>query len=312
MITVADLAYVRYTAPDLERMEQFLLDFGLHSSARDASTLYMRAAGPEPYVHITERGEGPGSRGVGIGLLAQSESDLERIARHFAVKVEDNPEPRGGKRVTVFDPDGLRVDVVYGGVQAAPLPARPPLLLNTAIEPRRLGRVQRPGGARASQVLRLGHVVIKASNYRASCEFYTESFGFRVSDLYFAGSETNTVMAFLHCGLGARFTDHHTIAVGEIPGPPGFEHSAFEVIDWDDVAIGQQHLAAKGYRHSWGIGRHLLGSQIFDYWRDPFGNKVEHWTDGDLVNDDYVPSRLPLSPETLAQWAPPMSPEFMS
>lgn len=25
-----------------------------------------------------------------------------------------------------------------------------------------------------------------------------------------------------------------------------------------------------------------MGSQIFDYWKDPFGNELEHWTDGDL------------------------------
>jgi len=26
---------------------------------------------------------------------------------------------------------------------------------------------------------------------------------------------------------------------------------------------------------------------VFDYWRDSAGNKVEHWADGDHVNDDY-------------------------
>ena len=30
------------------------------------------------------------------------------------------------------------------------------------------------------------------------------------------------------------------------------------------------------------MGRHIMGSQIFDYWKDPFGNELEHWTDGDL------------------------------
>jgi hypothetical protein len=30
-------------------------------------------------------------------------------------------------------------------------------------------------------------------------------------------------------------------------------------------------------------GRHYLGSQIFDYWKDPFGAEIEHWTDGDQL-----------------------------
>ena len=47
---------------------------------------------------------------------------------------------------------------------------------------------------------------------------------------------------------------------------------------------GHEHLRERGYAHHWGVGRHVLGSQIYDYWRDPFGNVVEHWTDGDLFN----------------------------
>jgi catechol 2,3-dioxygenase-like lactoylglutathione lyase family enzyme len=106
--------------------------------------------------------------------------------------------------------------------------------------------------------MRLGHAVLKVRSYRESLDFYTRLFGFRSSDTYFAGAEDNTIMAFLHCGLGERYTDHHTIALAEIPGG-GFEHSAFEVIDCDDVAIGHQYLASKGYQHSWGVGRHVQG-----------------------------------------------------
>jgi hypothetical protein len=50
---------------------------------------------------------------------------------------------------------------------------------------------------------------------------------------------------------------------------------------------GQEHLRHEGYKHHFGVGRHHLGGQIFDYWYDPFGFQVEHWTDGDcLVRDD--------------------------
>ncbi|KAH7201334.1 putative oxidoreductase [Fusarium oxysporum] len=34
----------------------------------------------------------------------------------------------------------------------------------------------------------------------------------------------------------------------------------------------------------WGVGRHILGPQIFDYCRDPSEFIIEHYTDGDLVN----------------------------
>ena len=29
--------------------------------------------------------------------------------------------------------------------------------------------------------------------------------------------------------------------------------------------------ARRGHRHLWGIGRHVIGSQLFDYWFDPDG-----------------------------------------
>src|SRR5512146_1440783 len=86
MIAVSDIAYVRYRAPHLERMERFLLDFGLSAAARTPSALYMRAAGAEPYVHITELGEP--SQGIGVGLLAQSEADLERVAAQLGLGVQ--------------------------------------------------------------------------------------------------------------------------------------------------------------------------------------------------------------------------------
>jgi catechol 2,3-dioxygenase-like lactoylglutathione lyase family enzyme len=308
LIVVSDIAYVRYRAPDLEGMERFLLDFGLSRAARTESALYMRAAGSEPYAHITEPGES--SQGIGFGLLTQSEADLERLAERCGARVRDNTEPRGGKIVTVTDPNGFRIDLLHGGKAATALQARRPLQLNTISEQRRLLERQRPEPG-PSHVMRLGHVVLRVRSYRESLEFYSGLFGLRISDTYYAGTPDRTIMAFLHCGLGRRYTDHHTVAIAQIPGE-GIEHSAFEVIDWDDVAIGHQHLASKGYRHSWGIGRHVEGSQVFDYWRDPFGNKVEHWTDGDLVNDEYVPQHHQFEPTALAQWAPPMSPEFLS
>jgi catechol 2,3-dioxygenase-like lactoylglutathione lyase family enzyme len=308
LIVVSDIAYVRYRAPDLEVMERFLLDFGLSRAVRTGPALYMRAAGTEPYVHITEPGES--SQGIGVGLLAQSESDLDRLAQRCGTRVLANAEPRGGKIVTVIDPNGLRVDLLHGGERAPPLKTRSPLSLNTISEHRRLIQRQRPEPG-PSHVMRLGHVVLKVRNYRESLDFYASLFGFRISDTYYGETPDHPIMAFLHCGLGARYTDHHTIAIAEIPGG-GFEHSAFEVIDWDDVALGHHHLASKGYRHSWGIGRHVEGSQVFDYWRDPFGNKIEHWTDGDLVNDEYVPQHHRFEPTAIAQWAPPMSPEFLS
>ena len=86
---------------------------------------------------------------------------------------------------------------------------------------------------------------------------------------------------------------------------------AFEVVDLDAVEMGQQVLMARRYKHAWGVGRHLLGSQIFDYWRDPWGQKHEHYADGDLF-DASVPAGYHLMDRAgLYQWGPDLPNDFV-
>ncbi|KNH27100.1 glyoxalase [Pseudomonas syringae] len=308
MITVKDIAFVRYQVTDLECMEQFLVDFGLHRVARTEHALYMRAAGAEHHAHISELGDKNAT--VGFGLLAQSHDDLERLATHLNLTVEDNPEPGGGKRVRLTDPAGFVVDVIHGQARHAPFETRDPLAMNPSVRRQRFGEKVRVA-RRPSSVMRLGHVAVLVPNFQEVCTFYRDVLGFRASDTYWAGDKQNTIAAFLHCGLGEQWTDHHTIAlVTAQDGVARFDHCAFEVVDLDDLFQGGEYLKARGYTHSWGVGRHVQGSQIFDYWRDPFGNKIEHWTDGDLVNDDMPVGHAEISNDEMSQWAPPLMPEF--
>ncbi len=308
MSPIQDIAFVRYQVTDLERMQGFLADFGLHTAARTPQALYSRAAGPAHHVHVAELG--PDNATVGFGLLARSAQALHEVAQRVGQPVQPNPEPGGGERVRFTDPSGFVVDVVHGQAPHAPLPARDALLFNDAADRRRLGRPVRLG-PQPSSVTRLGHVALLVADFPRAYAFYRDVLGFAASDTYWAGSDANTIAAFMHCGLGPQWTDHHTLAlIGAQDGRSRFDHSAFEVIDLDDVMQGSEWLRRRGHAHSWGVGRHIQGSQIFDYWRDPFGHKIEHWTDGDLVNDTTPVGHAPISPEELRQWAPPVTPEF--
>ncbi|MES2258160.1 MAG: VOC family protein [Pseudomonadota bacterium] len=308
MIAIQDIAYVRYGAPDLNIMQAFLEDFGLHLAQRTDSALYMRAASGAPFLHVTELAPQAGQ--LGFGLRAACLADLERLAGILGGQVEDNAEPGGGHVVRFTDPAGLRVDVVYGQQELAPLACRAPIALNRAGRHDRQGATVRLGAA-PSSVMRLGHVAIHVADFPKVVDFYTNTLGFKVSDSYWAGGADNTIAVFLHCGLGEQWTDHHTVAlIAAQDNKTRFDHSAFEVVDLDDLMQGHAHLTRRGRQHSWGVGRHIQGSQIFDYWRDPFGNKIEHWTDGDLVNDSTSPSHAELQPGELAQWAPPLHSSF--
>jgi catechol 2,3-dioxygenase-like lactoylglutathione lyase family enzyme len=316
MITIEDVAYLRVPVDDLEAQERFLLDFGMQRAGRTDRALYMRGAGTQPVIHISELRTD--EYRPTIGLVAASLADLEKVAQTFGTAVEQNAEPGGGKIVRGTDPFGFKVEIVH----------RPPaeFLSVRPIKPSNFG-VERSGYGRfnakqhfergPSHVLRLGHVVLIVPSCNQAFDWYSQHFNFKISDSYHAPNDTSRFMVvFARCGLGQRFTDHHTLAFidssafKELP-ERGFEHSAYEVLDWDDVAVGHDFLLSAGYNtHTFGIGRHVAGGMVFDYWRDTAGNKVEHWADGDHVNDDYERWHVPAGAVPFKSWGPEPSADF--
>lgn len=298
MIKVTDIAYVRMGAPDLDRMESFTRDFGLVTSARDPERLYVRGTDPEPYVHVTERGE-PGLRAV--GFEAASAEDLVALSQvEGASAVEKIDAPGGGRRVHLVDPDGFRVEVVHGRELLAPLPVTGAAPLNRGSQRLRVNALQRLV-AGPSPVKRLGHAVLRVSDPKRSRMWYSEHFGFLASDDFHAGDPESPLGTFLRCDRGDVPVDHHTfLCVG--PAEPGFDHAAFEVEDIDAVMLGHEQLTQAGYTHHAGIGRHFLGSQVFDYWKDPWGHVMEHFTDGDLLDASIQPGHHPVTIAIGTQW----------
>ena len=276
-VKAEDVAYVRFAAPDLGAMRAFLEDFGLAAVEGPGDGLFMRGQGSAPFVHATERGE---PRFVALGLRLSGLADLERLAAAEGAAIEPLAAPGGGHVVRLTDPDGHVIEAVAGQTPAQPLPAQAPVLWNSVHGRSRLRAVKRVAAGPA-RVQRLGHAVLNVSNFRASERWYKDRFGFITSDEV-ALSPDFSIGAFLRCDRGEIPTDHHTLFLMQSPGGPGFNHAAFEVADLDDLMAGHQHLAVAERQQAWGVGRHILGSQVFDYWRDPWGHTLEHWTDGDL------------------------------
>ena len=281
VIKVTDLAYVRFRAPDLDEMEIFLSHFGLERSARTEKALYMRASNQEHHVHITEIGE---PAFIGHAFYANSEADLDLFSKTpTASNVEQINEPGGGKRVRIKDPDGFNIEIVHGIKTSDLIPIKNSYKTNNGSDVRRKGELVRLTRGPA-QCKRLGHIVLNVTDFKASDDFYKSNFGFISSDEC-QNSEGETIFAFNRLDKGSEFVDHHTLLT--VPADKAsLGHIAFEVEDINAMHLGHEHLKSNGYHHSWGIGRHILGSQIFDYWFDPFGFRVEHWTDGDLLNNE--------------------------
>jgi hypothetical protein len=72
-----------------------------------------------------------------------------------------------------------------------------------------------------------------------------------------------------------------------------------------------RYLRDNGYHRTWGIGRHIQGSQLFDYWHDPERLMMEHFADGDLFDSSMAAGWAEMTATGLSQWGPPISREFL-
>jgi catechol 2,3-dioxygenase-like lactoylglutathione lyase family enzyme len=301
-----DIAFVRFRAPDMERALRFLNDFGLTESSRSNGATYLRCAGPAHHVYILE--EGP-PEFAGFGFEAESEDVLHALAEKEGAEVRESAEPGGGSVVTLTDPDGYRIDVVHGVARLEPAHIRPPLVINYANEKRRVNETQRPE-IRPAEIKRLGHVGIKVSSLPRSISWYADKFGLKTTDMLTAGPDEHEVAAFLRLDRGNEPVDHHSIVLFESPNPQ-FHHCAFETQDYDSVETAHVWLREQNWEHSFGVGRHLLGSQVFDYWQDPWGRKHEHFADGDLFTQSRETERHPVEVSPIALWGPEPPPNFV-
>lgn len=300
-----DLESVRFSAPDLPKMRAFLEDFGLTASDDlGDGVLRMRGTCDAPFLHETVEGE-PGF--VNMAIRVRGIDELMALAASEGVSVE--PAAGGGQRVRLSDPDGFEVEAVAGRPRVPALPHGQGNAWNIAARRERQDEAKRIA-VNPAHVVRLGHVVLGVSDMNATWAWWQSRFGLLVSDEVRAPNGDLAAL-FIRCDRGDEPVDHHTLNFASIPGvPPKFHHAAFEVADFDDLMAGSHHLEAKGYRHDWGVGRHILGSQVFDYWRDPWGHRVEHWTDGDLF-DANAPTNIADLPTMLGhQWGPAAPADF--
>ncbi|WP_333761065.1 VOC family protein [Streptomyces sp. IBSBF 2390] len=309
VIKVADLAWLEFEKPDLDRAETFARDFGFAIAARTEEALWLRGTFAGPPCMVIRRGHA--SRFVGPAFRAAERTDLDRLAAATGHAVRDIDVPGGGKSVSLLDPSGLPVRVVHCGEQLPALPEQEPLLLNFGTDHRRTHTTQRPP-REPSRIQRLGHVVLETRSFVRALDWYLDTLGLIVSDFLFLDGQRRRgpTMAFIRCDQGSLAVDHHTLALHLGPGT-GYVHSAYQVTDLDSIAAGGEYLAERGYKRSWGIGRHVQGSQLFDYWRDPDHFMLEHFADGDLFSCDLEPGWAPMSASGLAQWGPPVTRDFL-
>ena len=281
---IKDILYVRFRVTDLQVQQQFLDDFGFQTKISNG-LLMARGTDSSPYVYLAEEGSEPGF--VSLGFAAESDQALAKIAAIDGVPVKPNRLEGGGSIACLSDPNGFTVEVVAGIKDAYQLPIAERSGFNTGDDKARLGErvtFDHP----QCLIKRLGHVVLMVKDFHETFAWYHQRFGLLISDEIVMDKEgtEQTLGAFARCNRGEKFVDHHTLFFIHT-GKAEFNHAAFEVADWDVLMQSHYELKKAGHQHSFGVGKHILGSQVFDYWKDPNGFMLEHFTDGDLFNESF-------------------------
>ncbi|KAH8807754.1 Glyoxalase/Bleomycin resistance protein/Dihydroxybiphenyl dioxygenase [Xylogone sp. PMI_703] len=276
-IRVLRLAHVHYQHPDLDKALSFLSDFGMIEEKRVDGRVYLRGYGVQPFLYVAEQSPDNKKHFKGGYWVVDTEADLQKAAAHpKASKIEQSTAPGGGKVVTIEDPNSFIIGFVFGQT------LRDADTESATLEEASSGHhwngpdsKQRRGNTRRFQkgpcpVHKLGHYgfIVPRSRVKATLDWYTNLINIQRSDTMYNPVTGEDEGVFNHIDLGKTYTDHHSLFVAGGPeeDAPFVHHSSFEVNDIDTQTIGHNWLARKGWTNCWGIGRHILGSQIFDYW----------------------------------------------
>ncbi|MFT3696582.1 MAG: VOC family protein [Kofleriaceae bacterium] len=289
VVAAHSLDHVEFEVPSLDDATRFYSAFGLEVT-RAGNALHVCTHGdPRPWLILHAGGPVKKLRHVTFGIYEQDMPVFrERAAAHGVASLA------GDRSVWFRDPHGVAVELAVG-------PKRSPDRAHQfEVSPRGDRGAPLRSATKPVTPRRLSHALLFTPDLEASIAFYRDMVGLRLSDE--AG-----VVAFMHAPHGS---DHHVLAFAR-SGGSGLHHVSWAVDSLEDVGIGAMQMAEAGFARGWGIGRHVLGSNYFQYVRDPWGSYSEYSFDIDHVPFDRDWPATSHSPENgFYLWGPPPPEDF--
>jgi catechol-2,3-dioxygenase len=314
LIRADKLLFLIFEKPNLSITANFLRDFGMIEVARTDDELIMRGAGSVPVIYMARRGQA--SKFIGCAFSASTANDLQLLVEQADAQSSEIGARWGAKGVVLRDPAGFEVHVLHGirGVEELRSGASAQTQgVNTPDKTVRLNNTLRPPLAPA-EVVCCSHVVLQVTDFQSCAHWYMRTLGLIPSDVQVLPDGTPNLV-FMRLDRGDSPADHHAIVIaGGIENM--YMHSAYEVCDLDAMGQGHQYLRSKKWKPAWGLGRHFIGSQLFDYWFDPDGHEMEHMADSDRLDSRYETGYSRFDRKSLWMWgqdlpahmAPPKNP----
>jgi catechol 2,3-dioxygenase-like lactoylglutathione lyase family enzyme len=269
---VHSLDRFNFMVPDLKQAEKFYGEFGLDLREENGALAMYTHGNPHKWGSVSE-GKRKAMQFLSFGCF---EDDMPAFRKRLDdMRIERLDPPRGFESNGLWfrDPNGMLLEIrvaeksspnvksdveTYGGAPA---------------------RQNAPNRSKAPRVYprRLAHILVFATDIPKTIAFYRDVLGMRLSD------RSGDMICFMH---GIHGSDHHMIAFVKSDGP-GLHHLSWDVPSINDIGLGANHMAEKGFEKGWGLGRHVLGSNFFHYIRDPWGSYSEYSSDIDYVPVDH-------------------------
>jgi len=295
---VHSIDHFALSVPELPEEEKFLLAFGLRVE-NQGHRLLVRASASDHVWAVILPGSGKKLQYVSMGCY---ESDLAAL-RHQVESAGGTiatPHAQGDTNGFWFrDPDGSLFQVkATRKTQPDQKSAMPDLSVpsNTRGAPAR-------SMAKAAMPTRLSHLALFTPDVTRSLTFHTQALGLRLAD------RSGDIIAFTY---GRHGSDHHLLAFLKSEGP-GLHHPSWDVASVEDCGLANTRLRAAGYDRHWGPGRHVLGSNYFNYCRDSFGQWWEASAHIDYIEKDADWTVANFSDEdSLYLWGPDVPEDFVA
>ena len=297
-LAVHSLQRFVFGVPDLAPAADFYRAFGLDVREIDGRLDLHTFGHPHRWASIYQR---PGGKRLEYLAFGAWPEDVDALVARLAKLGVATTAPHAladDHGIWCQDPDGTTIEIV-----AAPKvsPAERPASPATAVPPG-TGAAPQRSKAGVTRPRRLSHILLFTPDVMRSVRFYSDALGLRLSD------HSGDIIAFLH---GAHASDHHMLAFAKSDGP-GLHHSSWDVPGIDAVGIGMEQMAARGYPHGWGVGRHVIGSNYFRYIRDPWGSFAEYSAEIDFIPADVEWKVGDHAPEdSFYVWGPPVPDDFV-
>jgi len=257
------------SVPDLAEARRFYETFGLDVRASGNRIDLYTFGHPHCWISLYGDGQPRRLQYLSFGIFADDEPAFRQRIAKAGIGAEPHPLS-DGSGVWLRDPDGVTLQIV-----AAPKSTPSVKSVPTAVPPAAPGHGVAPSRSRAGVVhpRRLSHLLRFTPDIPRMIAFYTDTLGLRLSD------RAEDLVAFMHAPHGS---DHHVLAFAKSEAP-GFHHSSWDVGSVHEVGLGAERMREAGYDKGWGLGRHVLGSNYFQYVRDPWGSFAEYSHDIDFV-----------------------------